>query len=337
MHKLLGLLSAALLLVTACGSSSDDPDSAAEVEAALDNAETPSDGDEGAAIPDGAETGGAAELPGADEVTITVNGVSLDGAGLMTRLDEWALAFASDETATVRAGDGFDPAFVAFVLTQYVQLEAVLQAADSLGFEADDANRESAADALAGQLPDLPSDGSVYGQVLEVQAILLSLEPDDDEIAEYFDQNPDLFPPVLCSRHILHDTVGDAEATLARLDDGEDFAALAAEVSTGPSGPSGGDLGCVPEGSFVPDFEAAAYGAEPGETVGPVGTEFGFHVIEVISVGPPALADVRDQIVTEVSAVAAEPLTQALASAAVEIDPRLGAWDPATAQVSVVR
>lgn len=91
---------------------------------------------------------------------------------------------------------------------------------------------------------------------------------------------------LLCSRHILVETDSEAEEVLARLDAGEAFGDLASELSLDPgSGSSGGDLGCVVEGSFVPEFETAAYSAGAGE-VTVAQSDFGFHVIEVLSVGP---------------------------------------------------
>ena len=98
---------------------------------------------------------------------------------------------------------------------------------------------------------------------------------------------PEPEPPMyLCSNHILLDEIGEAEAALERFNAGEDFAELAIELSTGPSGPDGGDLGCVLEGQFVEPFEEAAFAAESGDVIGPVETAFGFHIIQIESVGP---------------------------------------------------
>ncbi len=93
-------------------------------------------------------------------------------------------------------------------------------------------------------------------------------------------------PMYLCSNHILLNELGEAEAALERFNAGEDFAELAIELSTGPSGPNGGDLGCVLEGQFVQPFEEAAFAAESGDVIGPVETAFGFHIIQIESVGP---------------------------------------------------
>jgi hypothetical protein len=76
-------------------------------------------------------------------------------------------------------------------------------------------------------------------------------------------------------------------AIRARLASGEDFASIAAEVSDDPgSAAQGGDLGFFGRGQMVPEFEEAAFSAQPGELVGPVETSFGLHLIEVIERRP---------------------------------------------------
>jgi len=102
---------------------------------------------------------------------------------------------------------------------------------------------------------------------------------------------PDL-PEMVCSGHILLDTEDEALAALERYEPGAQFGDLAIELSIGPTGPDGGDLGCVIRGQFVPEFEEAAFAGEAGEVVGPVETQFGFHLIRIESVGP-ARADIH--------------------------------------------
>lgn len=105
----------------------------------------------------------------------------------------------------------------------------------------------------------------------------------DAEAANLDEPDP---PNYLCSNHLLVVTEEEAQAALERFEAGEAFADLAIELSTGPSGPSGGDLGCAVEGQFVPEFEEAAYAGAAGDVVGPVETTFGWHLIEIESVGP---------------------------------------------------
>lgn len=91
------------------------------------------------------------------------------------------------------------------------------------------------------------------------------------------------------ARHILINTDEDSDDARAsimdirrRIQSGEDFATVAIEMSddTG-SGANGGDLGWFGPGMMVPPFQDAAFGAQIGSLVGPIETDFGFHLIEV--------------------------------------------------------
>lgn len=107
------------------------------------------------------------------------------------------------------------------------------------------------------------------------------------------------------ARHILADTEEAAKAVIERLDAGEDFAAVAQEVSTGPSGPNGGELGYFRRGQMVPAFELVAFATAKGSyTATPVQTQFGWHVIMIEDrrVAPPlGLEEIRDQLVNTLS------------------------------------
>ena len=82
--------------------------------------------------------------------------------------------------------------------------------------------------------------------------------------------------------HILMDTESEAIDVINMLNDGDDFAELAKNKSTGPSGPSGGDLGWFKRGQMVPPFEKAAFSLNKNEiTQIPVQTQFGWHVIKI--------------------------------------------------------
>jgi peptidyl-prolyl cis-trans isomerase C len=81
--------------------------------------------------------------------------------------------------------------------------------------------------------------------------------------------------------HILVKTQQQAEQMMKRLTDGEDFAAVAKRFSSCPSGKQGGDLGWFGKGMMVPEFEKIAFEEEVGKVVGPVKTQFGYHVIKV--------------------------------------------------------
>ena len=80
--------------------------------------------------------------------------------------------------------------------------------------------------------------------------------------------------------HILLEDEKSAVSVIKKLKEGLDFAQLAREMSTGPSGPNGGDLGYFGRGAMVPIFEQAAFDLEVGSfTNTPVQSQFGWHVI----------------------------------------------------------
>nr|WP_170539743.1 peptidylprolyl isomerase [Ruegeria arenilitoris] len=103
--------------------------------------------------------------------------------------------------------------------------------------------------------------------------------------------------------HILVATEEEAKEIKAQLDDGADFAELAKEKSTGPSGPNGGALGWFGKGQMVPEFEQAVIGLEKGQVSDPVQTQFGWHVVvlnDKRKSEAPEFAAVRDELAQSV-------------------------------------
>jgi len=124
----------------------------------------------------------------------------------------------------------------------------------------------------------------------------------DDEVKARYDKDIADFEAAeeIQARHILLESEDAAKDVIKELDGGADFAELAKEKSTGPSGPTGGDLGFFTKGRMVKEFEDAAFALEPGTySKEPVKTQFGWHVIKVEErrrQEPPAFDQVKDRI-----------------------------------------
>lgn len=132
--------------------------------------------------------------------------------------------------------------------------------------------------------------------------------------------------------HILLESEEDALDVKKELDAGADFATLAKERSTGPSGPNGGDLGWFATGRMVPEFEEAVLALKSGEVSAPVETQFGWHVIllhDRRKTEAPEFEEVRGQLSEELRQTAVEARVNELTAAA-EIDrPEIEDLDPA--------
>ena len=103
--------------------------------------------------------------------------------------------------------------------------------------------------------------------------------------------------------HILVETEEEAAALIEELNGGADFAQLAKDKSTGPSGPNGGELGWFGPGMMVEPFQQAVEGMAEGDVSEPVQTQFGWHVIllnETRNMEAPSLDDVRDELTLKV-------------------------------------
>ena len=80
--------------------------------------------------------------------------------------------------------------------------------------------------------------------------------------------------------HILVETAEQATELIELINSGHDFHNLASRFSKCTSGQAGGYLGFFNKGKMVKEFEDAAFAAKVGELVGPVRTQFGFHIIK---------------------------------------------------------
>ena len=156
----------------------------------------------------------------------------------------------------------------------------------------------------------------------------------DEAIAAAYDEAYGNLPaePEFNASHILVETVEEAEALIVALNDGADFAELAKEKSTGPSGPNGGELGWFGLGMMVAPFEEAVLGLEVGQISGTVQTQFGWHVLilnDKRDVPPPALETVIGEITQTLQQVALDGKVNELRVGA-SVETMVEGIDPAT-------
>ena len=121
--------------------------------------------------------------------------------------------------------------------------------------------------------------------------------------------------PEYNASHILVDSEEKAKALKTEIDGGAEFAAVATKNSSDGSAANGGELGWFGLGQMVPEFEAAVKDAAPGTVVGPVQTQFGWHLIRVNETresSPPPLDQVRPQIEDQLRQQALQARLEAL-------------------------
>ncbi|TWT06712.1 foldase [Planococcus sp. CPCC 101016] len=154
---------------------------------------------------------------------------------------------------------------------------------------------EQALAASGMSIADLKEETETY---LKVEKIIgPDIEITDDQISAYFEENKEAFeqPSQVEASHILVATQEEADEVKAKLDDGGDFAELAAEYSTdSANAESGGALGVFGAGEMAPEFEEAAFSMAVDEISKPVETDYGFHIIQVTEKTDAAEANLED-------------------------------------------
>lgn len=252
-----------------------------------------------------------------------------------------AQALEGDESGEVRAG------MEAQLLTSRIRSELVAQGAEDLGITVTEediaAERETLIEQTGGQeafeqalaesgLSEEEIDRRLRDQLLQ-QRVLEEIAPEitEEEVATRLEEDY-----VGAARHILVETEEEAQDVVDQLNSGADFGELAQETSTDPSAAqNSGDLGLIPVGQTVPEFEEAVASGEPGEIVGPIETQFGFHVIEVYEPDQQVVEDqIRGEALQESGQAALQGwLAEQAEEIGVEVNPVYGEWEAETAQV----
>jgi peptidyl-prolyl cis-trans isomerase C len=159
---------------------------------------------------------------------------------------------------------------------------------------------------------------AMFEKLMEGEFASKIIKPTDEQIKTYYTENAPMFsePEKIHTRHILIMPAKDsndpnqikskakakakAEDILVKLKAGADFNDLAKQDSNCPSAKEGGDLGSQPKGTFVPEFEKAAYALKPGQMSDVVETQFGYHIIKLVDhndASTTSLEQAKDRIV----------------------------------------
>jgi parvulin-like peptidyl-prolyl isomerase len=276
----------------------------------------------------------AAACGSSSSAAATVNGTDLTTGDIDDLFYEVTEEFTAEQTAAY--------------LSTLIQWTAVEQSAQSeLGYETDQEAIDAEIETIlfdsgyVGDLDGFLSDQNVSKTGLERYANQVLIEdavveevtptvekPTLDDAQSAIDAAPLEFTEV-CASHILVETEEEAQAVVDRLNAGEDFATVAAEVSIDSgSGADGGSLGCGPAASYVPAFAEATAAAEIGKVTEPIETEFGYHLILVESRTVATPEDVLPFMEEQMVNAATDAwLLAAVTAADVTVEAEYGTWE----------
>lgn len=295
--------------------------------------------------------------PGGDPtVAATVNGEDIPIAEVERRFE----AVAANPQFASQVEEDEDGEFTAQVqaslLSDLIESAIVRQGAEERGLEITDADVETRTQEIVDQMgqdqfDDFIEQSGMSAEDVEQQIrdlvrrerlqeeLAADVEVDDEDVAAFYEENRESRYERASARHILVETEEEAQEVLDRLEAGEDFAEVAQDVSTDTgSAERGGELGEFGRGQMVPAFDEAVFNAEVGEIVGPVETDFGFHVIEVTDRVSQELddvaGDIREELAQREQTTRMEDwLAERVREAEVEVNPRFGEWDQEQGQV----
>ena len=266
----------------------------------------------------------AAEKKIPDGAVATVNGVTITQADFDKEMARVRSQFS-------RSGRSLKesqlPDIKNRVLETLINRELLYQESQNKGIKVEDAEVNQQVDVLKKRFPNEDefkaallemkvSEVELKSQIRKGMAIQQFVDKDlvqdvkvsETEVKDFYKNNPDMFKQAeqVKASHILIkvDTQADKSAKdqankkikeiQKKLEDGEDFAALAKEYSEGPSSANGGDLGYFERGRMVKPFEDVAFKLKPGEVSGMVETPFGYHLIKVVDNKPESVVSYED-------------------------------------------
>ena len=118
---------------------------------------------------------------------------------------------------------------------------------------------------------------------MAISETVKTVEVTEEDMKSFYEENSNYFEKgaTVSAKHILVKEEEKCQEILEEIIAGKVFEEAAQQYSTCPSGQKGGDLGEFGKGQMVKEFEEAAFAAEIGQVVGPVKTQFGYHLIKV--------------------------------------------------------
>lgn len=203
------------------------------------------------------------------------------------------------------------------LVDQLIQQQLLADALDAVPNRIDLALKNERRAMLAGEVIAAISESTVTEDAL--QAAYDARFADVEELSEFN------------ASHLLVETEEEAIAAKTRIDEGAVFADVARDVSTGPTGPNGGNLGWFGQGAMVPEFENAITALVVGEVSAPFQTQFGWHVAtlnEMRIQERPTLDELRPELANELQEAAVTARLEELAAAQEVIKPAEGEFDP---------
>jgi peptidyl-prolyl cis-trans isomerase C len=296
---------------------------------------------------------------GDPNVAATINGTEVLVSEVESRYEQAKTQPQVAQQLEADTSGAFQSQLQAQILTQLVLSQLLEQWAEELDITASDEDvakeRETLIEQLGGQeafdkaveesgLAEEDVNDQIRQRVLQnkiADEVAADVEVTDEQIEQFYEENAaSRFGPKATARHILVKEKAKADQVMADIEGGADFAKLAKKESTDPgSAQNGGELPEFGRGQMVGPFEDAVFEAKEGDLVGPVKTEFGFHIIEVLKVseGQP-IDDVREEIRSELAETKEGELLQTrlgerTKEAEVEINPRFGTWNAESQQV----
>jgi foldase protein PrsA len=290
-----------------------------------------------------------------------VGSVDISHAQVATRSDLFTFLSGLNQQPCGSPVDGETPeaACARFALGNLVQAEVTGGYAQENGIELDP---QAVEDALTGFESSFPAPGDLARQLeaasvtrsdledLAFDSLLAQRVADvitedrvgQDAIRREYDARQVQLTTIQVM-HILVDTEAEANRVYRRVTAPDatekTFASLARRVSTDTvSAQDGGALGSAVVSQYVPAFGEAAVALEPGEISRPVETEFGWHVIRLVTKQVTPYAEAKQEIIRDLAGTEFRDWFQErVRMLDVEVNPRYGRFDLQSLQVEAVR